>query len=327
MSIRRILQLCVLLVIALLLFNCSDGSGGGTVETTKPPEPGEPLSLISPARMASLPTGDLVVSDYIEQKFCLVDQSNLDVTTCYPAKGRPTGVVYADYGGGSFYVGNESVGSVDIFDINGTFLGHLGGQPNIFGQVNDLAIDEDNQRIFVLDSKDKNVRIFNFNGSEIGVAFDSSDLKQPIAITFDNSTGYVLVSDFGDLGDPSTTSDDIPPQIRIFDANLDPIVQIDAIKAVIRSGSLGSSISTSVLQGLSVFNGYVFVADSLSGEIQIYNLATKVAETPIGGLGTETGKLFYPLDVYVDPTSKDIFVADNRNSRVSVFRGAGEVGP
>ena len=43
----------------------------------------------------------------------------------------------------------------------------------------------------------------------------------------------------------------------------------------------------------------------------------------IGERGTDIGQLFYPLDVFVDDVSKDVFVTDNRNGRVTVFRSEG----
>ena len=141
-----------MMICCFWLIGCDNSSG---------PSATTPQVLSSPARFAAVGDGsEIVVTDYSEDKFCLVDKSTLAVNNCFAAKGQPTGVVYADYDSGRYYVGNKSVGSVDIYNRQGVFIGHLGGRTNLFGSVYDLDLDPVNQHIYVLDSKEKVIRIF-----------------------------------------------------------------------------------------------------------------------------------------------------------------------
>jgi len=307
MSIRRIFQLFVLLTTALLLVNCSDGSGGGTVETTNPPEPSEPLSLLSPARVEALPTGDLVVSDYTENKFCLLDKNSLEITMCFAAKGQPTGVVYTENDGGLYFVGNRSVCSVDVFDAQGQFIYHLGGTTGVFKSVNDLAVDSDARVVYVLDTKAKVVRLFNFNGTDTGLTIGAGILNQPTALTIDAGASSLFVSDYGDPTVPAS------PSVKGF----------DLVTRTQNYALPGGSSRFSSPQGIWVDNGNVFLVDVLSGEVQVWRQSDNTRIAVLGQIGSELGELMYPLDVLVDSTSKDVFVADNRNGRITVFRGGG----
>ena len=79
-------------------------------------------------------------------------------------------------------------------------------------------------------------------------------------------------------------------------------------------------------QGLSVDSGNnVFLVDALTGKVLMFNLDTSrdVPLKTLGSVGSELGELFYPLDVVVDETTKDVFVADYRNGRITVFTGGG----
>jgi len=61
----------------------------------------------------------------------------------------------------------------------------------------------------------------------------------------------------------------------------------------------------------------------LAGEVQMFRLADKKQVKVLGALGTGDGQLRYPLDVVVDTVTKDVFVADNGNRRITVFRAGG----
>jgi len=298
----------------LTLPGCSDDSA-----TTRP------LALSSPARIVPLEAQTLAVSDYTENRVCLVDETTLAVSFCFPTKGQPTGVAYSDYDGGRYYVGNRSVGSVDIYDARGAFLGHLGGRTNLFGRVNDLAVDPVKQRVLVLDSATREIRQFALSGLDTGVSFGAGDLRKPTALAVVPDTGEVLVSDFGD---PASFIDPCP-QIRVFTSD----GSLDGSRAIVGSlggggmlGGCGGTGQFSAPQGVFVDSAHnVFVVDALTSKVLVFNLDT-ARDVPIktlGQMGIGEGELFYPLDVAVDAVSQDLFVADNRNGRITAFSGGG----
>ena len=319
-TIKLLLGLLFLLLV--MMVGCSDRND--TPVTQPPPSV---LSLASPARLTWVDAGTLTVTDYTRNQFCLVDAGSLVTMTCFPAKGQPTGIAYADYDGGRFYVGNKSVRSVDMFDRQGNFLGHVGGRTGLFGKVNDLAYDPFGQQLYVLDAANRTVHLFELNGFDPGISFGAGDLDKPTALAVVPDTGEILVSDFGD---PNSFIDPCP-QVRVFDAD----GNLDSTRAIVGNlgggGMLGSCDGTgqfSAPQGLFVDNDHnVFVVDALSSKILLFNLETS-REAPLktlGEKGSGEGELFYPLAVTVDANTKNVFVADNRNARITVFAGGGSL--
>lgn len=299
---RRFMKSVCLLFLSVFLLSCSENS----------PAPAPIFS--SPARLAAVDSATLLVSDYTENRFCTVDKTSLDIVQCFSAKGQPTGVAYADYNGGRFFVGNKSVRSVDIFDAQGTFLGHVGGGTGLFQQVNDLTIDAVNERLYILDSKAAVVNVYDFNGAHLGLDFGAGVLVQPTAIAIDPVSGYFYVSDFGSADDIEDSS------IAIFNGSG---VLVGSIPG--KGSGMLSSLIFSAPQGLYVdTSGYIYMVDSGFGKVFIFDPALTLVKT-VGERGTDLEQLFYPLDLFVDDVSKDIFVTDNRNGRVTVFWGGGVV--
>ena len=69
----------------------------------------------------------------------------------------------------------------------------------------------------------------------------------------------------------------------------------------------------------------VFLVESRLGEIRIMdsiNNFVKALGTPAD---PSVRELYYPLDVFVDDTNQDVFVTDNQNKRIVVYRGGGTV--
>jgi len=283
-----------------------------------PTKSSPPSALSSPARLSAAGNSAIIVSDYSTGRVCFVDQLSLEPTQCFSIAGQPTGVLSYS---GKVFIGNRSTRSVEVYNSSGSFLFYLEDQTGIFSDVNDLSIDKTSGTVYVLDAKALAIRAFNsVDGNEINTVV-SANLARPTALTVDQQTGNLYVSDFGDPGGG------ILPRVRIFDSSG---ILIDEIVAVVSGGSLSSSQSFSTPQGLCIgFNSsgnkFLFIADAGASEIQVYDLLTKSSVKTIGVRGAADGELFYPLDVYVEPVTRDVYVADNRNGRVVVYPGEGEV--
>ncbi|MBE0501843.1 MAG: NHL repeat-containing protein [Desulfuromonadales bacterium] len=292
----------VLFAVLTLLVACSDHRDAAV--TT--------FSLSSPARIAALDSDTLLITDFGANKFCTVDKLSLQIVNCFSAKGKPTGIAYADYKGGRYFVGNRSVRSVDMFDSHGSFIGHLGGGTGLFGLVNDLAINRADGSVYVLDSKAAIVSIYDFDGRLVVKDFTPGGLDNPSALSL-GPDGKVYISDFG-------TADDFNDQsIKIFDKTG---VLIDSI---LSGGSSFKSPAFTSPQGLFIDgSSNIFMADSGLGTIFIYDSSFTFIKN-VGERGSEPGQLFYPLGLFVDEVSRNIFISDNRNGRVTVLLGAGVV--
>ena len=88
----------------------------------------------------------------------------------------------------------------------------------------------------------------------------------------------------------------------------------------------GSAYGFSRPQGLAVVpNAYVLVAESAQGKVHMFNTTTSAGVKTLGSFGTGDGELFLPLDLWIDTTTYDVYVTDNRNGRITVFAGGGIV--
>lgn len=327
------LSLCCLL---MALSGCSDNNDFSfpkNSRTTPPPEtPSTPLpetlALISPARIAEFDSGHLLVSDYESNYIYIVNKTTLQPTAKIKVAGKSTGIAIAD---DKIFVGNRTLRSVDVFDLQGNLLYRLGSGKAEFQQINDVAVDTTRRVVYALDTKGKCIKRFNVDGSSAGTDIGVGVLQQPTALTVDPTTGNLLVSDFGNPGIPGVLSRDtqqVLPSVQIFNFSGIHIQTINgATIATSGGGMMGGTTSLqttfSTPQGLYIDNNYLYLVDALSATIRVYNLTGPVLLKTFGVRGTGPDELFYPLDIVVDNITKDVFVTDNRNNRITAFRGEG----
>ena len=292
------------IIFITIIFCCpSTVLAGNTLNKKKPGV----HQLHSPIRLTMTPEGNLLVSDYQLGMIVTVDHKSLNATRWFPVQGRPLGVAYAR---GHIYVGNASKKCVEVYARGGKKLYQLNGE---IKQPTDIAIDEKKGLVFVVDAEQKNVKAFNLKGDFIlsfpGVA---NNLVNPTGITLDPDAKEVFVSDYGDL------NISVYPRIQIFNysGNL-----LDTIKG--KQGMFGVRFSRP--QGLAVDeSGHVFMVDCYSGEIMVFDRYTGQTLKTMGGYGTDPGQLRLPLDIVMSPSSKDIYVTNNRSAAIEIFVKGGE---
>jgi len=269
----------------------------------------QPLpALDSPVRLAVGNSADLLlVSDLNSHQVHFLNRNTLTSTRTIDLAGRPSGIAQWK---NRVVIANQEAGSVCIYSNGGIFshcLGDLSEGTGEFLQPNDLAIDHTGEVVHVVDTKARRIKSYflsdgSFTGRETGVGI----LVQPTALALEPQTGNLYVSDFGDAA--------TLPQIQIFDRDGQFLRSI-----------LGGKARFSTPQGLYVDNQRrVFVADAVAGEIVVFDASGGLLGR-LGKLGIGEGELFYPLDVVIDDRSQDVFVADTRNARITVFRRGGEL--
>lgn len=256
----------------------------------------------SPIRLTMTPEGNLLVSDYQLGMIVTVDHKSLNATRWFPVQGKPLGVAYAR---GHIYVGNASKKCVEVYAPGGKKLYQLNGE---IKQPTDIAIDEKKGLVFVVDAEQKNVNVFNLKGGFI-LSFPAAanNLVNPTGITLGPAAGEVFVSDYGDL------KISVYPRIQIFDYSGSLLDTINGKK-----GMFGVRFSRP--QGLAVDDsGHVFMVDCYSGEIMIFDRYSGQTLKTMAGYGTDPGQLRLPLDIVINPTSKDIYVTNNRAAAIEIF--------
>ena len=259
--------------------------------------------LHSPIRLTMTPEGNLLVSDYQLGMIVTVDHKSLNATRWFPVQGRPLGVAYAR---GHIYVGNTSKKCVEVYARGGKKLYQLNG---VIKQPTDIAIDEKQGLVFVVDGIEKKVNVFNLKGKFIRSfpGLDPDNLINPTGIAVNPADKEVFVSDYGD------SNKYIKPRIQIFDYEGNLLYTIPGKK-----GMFGMRFSRH--QGLAVDeSGHVFMVDCYSGEIMVFDRYNGQTLKTMAGYGTDPGQLRLPLDIVINPSSKDIYVANNRSATIEIF--------
>lgn len=265
----------------------------------------EILSIATPVRISGLGGDVLLVSDYDNRAVLKLDTRDLSVTGKISVAGRPTGLAWL---GNEVFVGNESKGSVEVYDqANGQLLRTLGGGDGVFGLPNGIAIDSVAGIVFVVDSAARAVKQFHLDGSSAGPDIGSGLLAGPTTLTVDTAKQLLFISDYG--------------------APLESFGDTPSIQILNYSGSLHSRIEGTIWdfdrpQGLS-FNGEgkLFVAEGLAGKILIFDVSNLAGIARIGELGN--GELKMPLDLYIDPVNKDLYTTSSLGAEVVVYAGGG----
>jgi len=272
-----------------------------------------PVSLLSsPVRLAQTGNGNLLVSDYRGQRIVEMDNRGRTIVRSFSIPGRPLAVAATD---SQVYVGNESTHRVEVYDPTGQRLFNLGGLTHAFEQPTDIAIDIQQQLVFVVDGQAKLVKVFDMSAGAPGTLLgtippsgpDPSLLTSPTGIALDTQEQEVLVSDFG--ASDGTTD----PRVQIFSYAGSHLVSISG-----QAGMFGRRFSRP--QGLAVDGaGHVFLADSWLGAVIVLDRSTGAQLATLGSYGTGPGQLALPLDIVIDQNSQDVLVTNNRPGRIEVF--------
>lgn len=292
-------------LIILTAFFCQSFVMAGKINSKKPGV----HQFHSPLRLAFSPEGNLFVSDYQLGMIVLVKKKSLEPSQWFQVQGRPLGVAYHK---GMIYVGNTSKQCVEVYSRGGKLLRTLDAAAGKLKQPTDIAIDELLGYIFVVDTATKSVKVFDKKGKFVRSipGSDPAALVNPTGIALDTQAKEVMVSDFGDGGY-------VYPGIKIFDYEGNLLYTVSGKK-----GMFGTRFSRP--QGLAVDgDGHIFMVESYSGEIMVFDRYTGSLLKTMGGYGTDPGLMRLPLDIVMDPKTKDIYVTNNRCLRIEYFEKGG----
>jgi DNA-binding beta-propeller fold protein YncE len=204
--------------------------------------------------------------------------------------------------GGEVLVTDAELRRVVRLDANGKPLGDIGA--GLLKRPTGLARDAKQGRIFVADTHDHDVKVFDDEGRLIdrwGQRGDGAgDLNFPTHLAWSNDRLYV--------------SDAINARVQAFDAAGQPLRQI---------GQRGLYIGNLVRpKGVaSDDEGNLYVVESMHDTLLVFDADARLLLS-IGGTGSEVGRFYLPAGVWVDARNR-VFVADMFNGRVVVFQFLG----
>lgn len=271
-------------------------------------------SLGSPVRLAVMPSGHVLFTDHSGNRVVEWDPAKNKVVRTIDIIGRPTGIAW---GSGKIYVGNEITQSVEVYSRTGKLLSVLGGAPGLVSYPNDIAIDNEAELVFVVDTNAKRVQVygsFDSGGALLRTlpAPGAEPLHRPASLTVDPARREVLVSDFGELGTFSAKA-----RVNIYDYDGNYLGQISGRSQV-------QEYRFSAPQGLTVnHQGLVYLVDSMRGQVLVFDPMTLKGVATIGEAGRAPGNLLFPLDVDISGKTSDVYVTNHRLGRVEVFIGMG----
>ena len=296
------------LIITAICTIASIAASNGNTEVTSTLE-------ASPARIAFNGDGLLLVTDYTFGQVLTVAPDTLDIIDEININGRPLGIAWAN---DLVYVGNSTTGQVEVFNGAGQEQFVLGYGNYPIETPQDIAIGNDN--VYVVDGSDNVVKIFNLDGTFVSTipenGFDQNILANPTAITVDEINQQIYVSDFGDLGIARA----IDPRIQVFGFDGTLLYSINSGEA--------NKYRFTMPQGLTLNdNNELYMIDSLTGEIHIFDALNGMLISKVKGSGINAGTfaMQMPLDLVIDKTTNNVFVTDNMLASINVFEGAGEI--
>jgi hypothetical protein len=262
--------------------------------------------LQSPLRAVAVP-GGLLVTDSRLQMVIQVDATSLTHGRGIRIDGKPLGVGYWDR---FIYVGNATRGTVEVYDgVGGAFITDFG--QGAVAHPSDIAVDQEEARIFVVDGAAKVVQVFDPNGVKIltisGSGSSADRLANPIGVAVDVVRKEVLVSDYGSLRSDGHAS------VKIFGYDGEYRAGISG------AGTCGGGVCTdgfSRPQGLAVgHDGRIYLADALLGKVLVFDRSTL---SRVGEIGDrEFARM--PTDLAVG-VAGDLFIVSNLGREFQVLR-------
>jgi DNA-binding beta-propeller fold protein YncE len=287
--------------------------------------------MITPVRITEGETGQLLVSDSAAGAVHILDKQSARVLSTVNIGGTPVGIARL---GKQIFVGNRDTQAVEVYEVDSKkgkvrklhTLGPAakGKREGFFKNPTDIAIDPSLGQVFVLDTGDQLVKVFDFTGNFI-TSFTPAVPGQQVtfvaAIAVDVARQEVLVSD---QGFPYET---LPARILIFSYTGTYRRQISGAGYLPSSGNIEETQFTRP-QGLVADQaGHIFMVDAVLGELLVFdqnNIVDQDSVAVVKRLGGG-GQLKGPTDVALDLQSGDVFVVNSRFRRLEAFREAGRL--
>lgn len=289
---------------ALFVLIASTGNGMGLSngdpiqETPAPALVEEQVTVVgdfgNPKGISNFSRSTLIVADGLNNLLRLVDKEDSKITEFYfETRGRPTALIRI---GKRIYVGNDDYKSIDVYDFNGRMK-------RVFHRHIYHASDITNygRKVFVVDSYDKSIQIFNTHGlwlRELRIP----EMPRPSHIVIDKKRKQILVSDNGDSK-----------------LHIDPSIVIFNRKGKFKGRIEGSEYGFSRPRGLAIYRNTLYITDTLLCKIITIDLRTMTRLEDIGEFGAGDGQLISPKDIHFDRRYRSLYVINNRLGKVETF--------
>lgn len=281
-------------------------SGDETACTPDNPLVIVPGPLGSPVRLTRFDEQTYLVADYSRKTIFQIDPSGIPspiITTI----GKPLSLAFKSVykknnilKETNYYIGNDDGRSIDVYRVKKGMVEltyrYFVVENGI--QALDMVLAGALNQLFVVDGTAQDIKVVQLDGVLLR-SFGGGVLSSPKGIAIDTLTGEVFVSDYGD------SSVGIPASIQVF--GLDGSLQRTIAGAFSRP------------QGLALTSDRLFVTDNMLAQVLEFDRTTGEKIKAHSCKGSSEGHLLLPMDVVVDDAGLNLFVADNRNMRVTIL--------
>jgi DNA-binding beta-propeller fold protein YncE len=210
---------------------------------------------------------------------------------------------------GNIYAADQAVGAVFIIDPatkDATLIRN--GKEARFGLINGLAMD-DNDRLFVSDSKLRHVLVFNSKHEQEAIV-GTGVLTDPGGLAIDRENRFLYVVD--------TDKD----QVVVFDADSYKVLRTIGVAG--KKHTLADPGNFSLPTNVVVdSDGNLYVTDTLNNRVEIFDAEGNFI-SEFGKAGDGPGRFARPKGIAVDGDGH-IWVVDEVQSRVQVFDREGRL--
>ncbi|MFT5700099.1 MAG: DNA-binding beta-propeller fold protein YncE [Desulforhopalus sp.] len=248
---------------------------------------------------------------------------------------------------GRIYIVDTFSQKIHLFDVAaGKFQVFPEGDGALSSPI-DIVVDDSSGRIYVADSKDGIVKVFDTPDDKAPLTIGEGLLQRPTGLAINRITEELLVVDtklfsvfcfdlkthqlkkrFGEAGvqqgrfnHPTNISVTRDGTILITDA-LNFRIQIFSATGLFQGtfGSVGDSPGHFARpRGLaSDSDGNIYVVDALFDNIQIFDNRGRLLMA-FGSTGQKYGQFWLPAGIFIDRDDK-IYVADSYNKRIQIFQ-------
>lgn len=232
-----------------------------------------------------------------------------------PATPQPDQV----YVGYTFELSNQMNPSEGPFDL---FQGSAIGAGSALGQLNEptgIALSNDGETVYVVDSRNQRIQRFERDGTFIGVWSGETDSRLGLGYSTETEQGAsdIIVGDDG--------------LIYVADTWNHRVLVLDGAGQVVRELGLSGELTDIENspdpflepglffgpRSVAVADSKIYVTDTGNERVQVFGSDGTFLHA-FGGYGSEPGKLLEPVGIAIGPDG-NVWVADSGNSRLSVF--------
>ncbi|WP_200762550.1 6-bladed beta-propeller [Nitrosophilus alvini] len=217
----------------------------------------------------------------------------------------PVGIAFGP--DGIVYVSDSKLRKVFGYAKNGNLVFAI-GEKGEFRRPSGIAINQKLNRLYVVDTKSHNVKVYDLKSGKLLFEFGKRGIKEgefnfPTNIAIDPRNGNVAVVDTQNF------------RVQIFDQEGEFLTKF---------GRLGDAPGMFARpKGIGIdTEGHIYVADAAFNNVQIFDDKGTVL-LYFGGAGFAPGKFYLPAGIYADENDR-IYIVDSFNARVQVYQYVSE---